>query len=77
MATGGALRVVLRGERLVLEVPAQPPYVLVPGRDYEFDFAAMKGYSVKLVLDTDGSVRELRLIQPNGVFVATPAPQTP
>jgi CubicO group peptidase (beta-lactamase class C family) len=70
---GGQLIVTLRGDRLVLEVPGQPPYPLDPDRNDEFTFAAMSGYSVRFIVEADGSAEEVRLIQPNGVFVATRA----
>lgn len=71
MAGGGMLQMSVRGRRLVMELPGQAPYVLVPDRDNEFVLSNMSGYSVRFVLDPAGAVTEVRLVQPNGIFTAT------
>ena len=68
---GLAVRVSLRNGTLTLDVPGQPTYELVPYRAHEFDLGDQEGYSVRFRVD-EGQVRELLLIQPNGVFRASP-----
>lgn len=72
MAAGGEVVVGLRGDRLTIEVPGNPLYVLQPDRDHEFTLAELSGYRVRFVFGRDGAVRELQLVQPNGIFTATP-----
>jgi CubicO group peptidase (beta-lactamase class C family) len=73
LEAGGQLLITVRGERLTAEVAGNPPYVLEPDRDHTFRITELSGYAVRFVLDADGTVKEAQLVQPNGVFVATPA----
>jgi CubicO group peptidase (beta-lactamase class C family) len=73
MQAGGTIVISVVGDRVVMEVPGQPPYRLEPDRDHEFRLPSLSGFRVRFVMAQDGTVRELRLIQPNGIFVATPA----
>lgn len=58
------------GKTLVLEVPGQPLYELVPYKKTTFDLKGMKGFSVEFVLDKEGNVILLISHQPNGDFTA-------
>lgn len=61
----------LKGENtLVLTVPGQSPYELVPYKGTEFTIKTLKGFSVKFNLDASGKVTEMESHQPNGVFTA-------
>jgi CubicO group peptidase (beta-lactamase class C family) len=71
---GAQLNVTVQGGQLVLEVPGQPLFPLEPDRDDEFSFANLEGYRVRFISGRDGAVQELRLIQPNGIFIATRVP---
>jgi CubicO group peptidase (beta-lactamase class C family) len=66
---GTKLNVTLRGTKLILSVPGQPDYELVPTGINEFNFKNLDGYSVKFNEDA-GKVIEMVLNQPNGVFTA-------
>ena len=68
---GLTVTVAAREGTLTLDVPGQPTYELVPYRAHEFDLADQEGYSVRFRME-DGRVQELLMIQPNGVFRATP-----
>jgi hypothetical protein len=70
---GGNVTIAVRGSTLTMELPGQPLYTLLPDRNNEFRLDVLSGYSVRFVLAPNGSVTQMRLIQPNGVFVATPA----
>lgn len=61
----------LRGDnKLVLFVPGQPKYELVPYKGTEFNLKNLAGYSVEFVVNEAGKVTEAKVIQPNGVFTA-------
>jgi CubicO group peptidase (beta-lactamase class C family) len=68
---GTVLTVSLKGDdTLVLTVPGQPSYELVPTRGTSFDLKSLTGYSLEFRQDESGAVTELVLYQPNGTFVA-------
>lgn len=69
---GGRVAFRVSGTGLFMEVPGQPVYELVPGRDNEFSVRELPGYALRFVLE-GGAVREAHMIQPNGVFIAKPA----
>lgn len=61
----------LRGDNeLVLFVPGQPKYELVPYKGTEFNLKNLAGYSVEFVVNEAGKVTEAKVTQPNGVFTA-------
>lgn len=61
----------LEGEStLVLMVPGQPKYQLVPTRGTTFDVKGLSGFSVEFRKDASGKVTEAVFYQPNGTFVA-------
>jgi CubicO group peptidase (beta-lactamase class C family) len=61
----------LRGDnKLVLFVPGQPKYELVPYKGTEFNLKNLAGYSVEFIVDKAGKVTEAKVTQPNGVFTA-------
>lgn len=62
--------VAVQGSSLVLQLRGQPPFVLEPDRGTEFNLKGLAGYSVEFVMDSSNRVTELKLKQPNGVYVA-------
>ena len=63
--------VTFKGEdTLVLVVPGQPPYELVPTRGLSFDLKGLTGFSIEFKKDAAGAVTEAVFYQPNGTFVA-------
>lgn len=61
----------LKGDdTLLLVVPGQPPYELVPQRGLRFELKAITGFSVEFIKDPGGRVTEMVSYQPNGTFVA-------
>lgn len=67
---GQPITVDLRGDQLIMVVPQQPAYDLVPRRETSFDLEGLHGFWVRFVMQDDGSVAALESHQPNGVFVA-------
>lgn len=63
--------VTLRGDGvLVLTIPGQSPYDLVPVRAGRFDLKGLSGYSVEFKKDGSGRVGELVVFQPDASYVA-------
>jgi CubicO group peptidase (beta-lactamase class C family) len=69
---GTIVKVYIQSEKtLMVLVPGQPDYELVPTRENEFDLKIAKGYSVKFEVDGKNIVQSMSFIQPNGTFKAT------
>ena len=64
------LRFTVRGSRLVMHIPGQQPYELVPDRGTTFRLPEMTGYWVEFEVGREGQVEAAVLHQPNGVFRA-------
>ena len=65
------VKVYIRGEStLMVLVPGQPDYELVPTKKDEFNLKVMKGYSVKFDVNEKGETSGMSFIQPNGTFKA-------
>ena len=70
--TGSAVKVYIKGDNtLMVLIPGQPDYELVPTRKDEFDLKVAKGYSVKFEVNEKNEVLSMTFIQPNGNFKAT------
>ncbi|MBC8111905.1 MAG: serine hydrolase [Verrucomicrobia bacterium] len=68
---GVIIKVFFKGETtLMLNVPGQPDYELVPVREHEFDLKTLKGYSVVFKTDDRKQTTEVTFRQPNGNFTA-------
>ncbi len=68
---GATVKVYIRGENtLMVFVPGQPDYELVPAKKDEFNLKIIKGYSVRFDLSDKNEVTGLTFIQPNGNFPA-------
>ena len=70
--SGAIVKVYLRGEKtLMVLVPGQPDYEMIPVKENVFHFKILSGYSVQFEKDEKGNVTSLSFIQPNGTFKAT------
>lgn len=69
---GGVIaKVYLKGENtLMVEVPGQPPYELIPVGNHKFSFKAVEGYHVQFDKKEGSTASALTFIQPNGNFKA-------
>jgi CubicO group peptidase (beta-lactamase class C family) len=68
---GTNVKVYIRGENtLMVLVPGQPDYELVPTKKDEFDIKVAKGYSVRFEVTDKNQVTSLSFVQPNGTFKA-------
>jgi len=55
---------------LFVFVPGQPEYPLLPTAEHKFNFKTLEGFKVEFI-ETDGTITEVKFIQPNGTFVGT------
>ena len=69
---GTSVKVYIRGENtLMVLVPGQPDYELVPVKKDEFDIKILKGYSVRFEVNDKNEATSISFIQPNGTFKAS------
>jgi CubicO group peptidase (beta-lactamase class C family) len=67
--------ITLRGtDTLMLSLPGQSTYELVPVRGTSFDIKGLSGFSVEFQRGADGAVTAMAFYQPNGNFVAKRKP---
>jgi hypothetical protein len=70
--SGVTVKVYIQGENtLIVSVPGQQDYELVPTQKHEFDLKIMKGFSVRFEVTEKNEASGLTFIQPNGNFKAT------
>jgi CubicO group peptidase (beta-lactamase class C family) len=68
---GMPLTVALKGDTtLMVALPGQQAYELVPHKGTEFSFKGLSAYSIEFKSDPSGAVTEALLTQPGGVFTA-------
>ena len=68
--TGTNVKVYIKGDKtLVVFIPGQTDYELVPAKKDEFDLKIAKGYSVKFEVEQN-KVLSMTFVQPNGNFKA-------
>jgi CubicO group peptidase (beta-lactamase class C family) len=69
--SGITVKTYLKAEKtLVLVVPGQPEYDLVPVGNHTFNFASPAGYSVVFEMGAGNVPRQMTIRQPNGNFIA-------
>ncbi|MBN7812233.1 serine hydrolase [Algoriphagus sp. H41] len=69
LLSGMELKVSVKSEQLMLLVPGQPEYTLIPTKEDEFVIKGLSGYKARF--EKTESAFNLVLIQPNGTFTAT------
>ncbi|GAA0880020.1 serine hydrolase [Algoriphagus jejuensis] len=67
--SGMELKVSIKEEKLMLFVPGQPEYTLLPTKENEFIIKGLTGYKTRF--EEKEGTSTLVLIQPNGTFTAT------
>ncbi|OFZ13588.1 MAG: penicillin-binding protein, partial [Bacteroidetes bacterium RIFCSPHIGHO2_02_FULL_44_7] len=68
--SGTTVQVYLKGSVLILYVPGQPEYEMMATEKHKFSFKTLDGFKVEFIESADHSIREMKMIQPNGTFVA-------
>lgn len=68
---GMVAKVYIRGENtLMIVVPGQPDYELIPTKKHEFKFKTPEGFSVRFESNDKGEIIAAHFHQPNGIFKA-------
>lgn len=69
--TGQIGTISLEGKKLLLKLPGQPTYRLLPYKMDEFRIKGLEGYSLRFVFDeAREQVARVEYHQPNGIFIA-------
>jgi len=69
-AMGTEIKVYLKGDILYLFVAGQPEYAMIATEKHKFSFKTLEGYKLEFIEAADKSIKEVKMIQPNGTFVA-------
>lgn len=54
---------------LYVFLKGQPEYALIPTATHKFNFKTLEGFKIEFI-ETEGTITEVKFIQPNGTFVA-------
>lgn len=68
--SGTEIKVYTKKDVLYLFVKGQPEYEQIPTAKHKFSFKALEGFKIEFLEAEDGSIGEIKMIQPNGTFVA-------
>ena len=69
--SGMTFTIALRGEHtLVMTIPGQPEYELIPYKGTEFQVKNLSGFSIQFQVSPEGEVNQAVITMPNGVFTA-------
>lgn len=70
---GHTVEIVIRNHALCAIIPGQPLYQLEPtASENEFTVKSMTGSTIRFILNGEGKVDEILLVQPYGAFIAKP-----
>lgn len=70
--SGTTIKIYIKNQNtLYLFVAGQPEYELVATEKHKFSFKAIEGYKVEFVESEDTSIKEFKMVQPNGTFTVT------
>ena len=67
---GASIKTYIKAGSLYMFVAGQPEYEMIATDKHKFSFKAIDGYRLEFIESSDGSVTEMKVIQPNGTFVA-------
>ena len=68
--SGTEIKVYTKKDVLYLFVKGQPEYEQIPTAKHKFSFKTLEGFKIEFLEAEDGSIGEIKMIQPNGTFVA-------
>jgi CubicO group peptidase (beta-lactamase class C family) len=63
------LKIELQGDHLKAILPGQPVYDLIPKVGLTFQFKGLTGFQMHFKMNDEQNVQEVRIEQPNGVFI--------
>ena len=68
---GATIKVYVKNENvLYVFVPGQPEYELLPTAKHKFSFKTLEGFKLEFIEDENQDITKVRIIQPNGTFIA-------
>lgn len=67
---GTTIKVFTKNETLFLFVPNQPEYEMIATEKHKFSFKSLDGFKLEFLESEDESIQEVKMIQPNGTFIA-------
>jgi len=67
---GTEVKVYIKNEALYLFVAGQPEYEMIATEKHKFSFKTLEGFKLEFLESEDKSIQEMKMIQPNGTFVA-------
>ncbi|WP_460219670.1 serine hydrolase [Psychroserpens sp. MEBiC05023] len=68
--SGTEIKVYTKKDALYVFVKGQPEYEQIPTAKHKFSFKTMEGFKIEFLESEDGTIKEMKMIQPNGTFVA-------
>ncbi|MDG5492208.1 serine hydrolase [Psychroserpens sp. SPM9] len=68
--SGTGFKIFIKNEALYLFIKGQPEYELIPTAKHKFSFKTLEGFKIEFIESENGTITELKAIQPNGTFVA-------
>ncbi|MGB3605710.1 serine hydrolase [Psychroserpens sp.] len=67
---GTEIKVYIKNETLYVFVKGQPEYEQIATAKHQFSFKALEGFKIEFLESEEGIMNEIKMIQPNGTFVA-------
>ena len=67
---GTTVKVYIKNDVLYLFVKGQPEYPQIPTAKHKFSFKTLEGFKIEFLESDDGTINAVKMIQPNGTFVA-------
>ncbi|MFT4611144.1 MAG: CubicO group peptidase (beta-lactamase class C family) [Glaciecola sp.] len=67
---GTEIKIYIKKEVLYLFVKGQPEYEQIATAKHKFSFKTLEGFKIEFLESEDGTIGEIKMIQPNGTFVA-------
>jgi CubicO group peptidase (beta-lactamase class C family) len=68
--SGTEIKVYIKKDILYLFVKGQPEYEQIPTSKHKFSFKTLEGFKVEFLESENGTIDAIKMIQPNGTFVA-------
>nr|WP_321233336.1 serine hydrolase [uncultured Psychroserpens sp.] len=68
--SGTEIKVYTKKDVLYIFVKGQPEYEQIPTAKHKFSFKTLEGFKIEFLESEDGSINQIKMIQPNGTFVA-------
>ena len=67
---GTEIKVYVKNETLYVFVKGQPEYEQIATAKHQFAFKTLEGFKIEFIESEEGIMNEIKMIQPNGTFIA-------